>query len=239
MKKLLMLSLLAAAGGSQAIELYSNGPVVGTGGISILTAPNTSYGAGSTATQLIADSFAFTGASWKVSSLDFFAYQTAAVGFTFTTATWAIRSGTDINSSSIVASGTTPVTNGGLEGYRVLSTALTLQNRAIYRINADIPDITLAAGSYFVTWGLAGTSTSGPFVPPVQGTLGSGNAQFSSTGGAAWNPLTDGGSLLSYDVPFAVQGTVVVVPEPATVGLMLVGGLAVVGLARRRRQAAA
>ena len=241
MKKLLVLSaiVIAASGAAQAQVLFSNGSAVnapGTpnAGLSVLTAPATSFGATSSATQTLADNFAVTGAPWSVQSLDFFGYQTGAAGFTFTNVSWSILAGTDINSAALVSSGTTNVTNGGLVGYRVLSTALTLTNRAIYRINADIPDLELAEGNYFVTFALAGTSASGPFVPPVAGTLGTGNAFFKSSTGTSFFPVTDGGSLQPFDVPFSIQGSVI--PEPSTYALMLAGGLSIGAIVRRRRQ---
>ena len=231
MKKLLVMGLLAAAGASQAVTLYSNGPVVDGSGLSILNSGvDSTLGAGSNATATLADNFTVTGSPWAVGSLDFFGYQTGAVGFTFTSVTWSLRAGADVNTATVLASGTTAVTNGGLVGYRVTPTTLTNTARAIYRINADIPDINLAAGSYFVTWALAGTSPSGPFVPPVLGSVGTGNALQSV--GAAYVPLADGLSLSGFDVPFAIQSAV---PEPTSLALLLAGGLTVGGMARRRQ----
>ena len=234
MKHLVALGLLAAFGSAQAVVLFSNGPVVDGSGLSILNSPtDTTLGVGSNANSTLADNFTVVGPAWSVQSLDFFGYQTNAVGFTFTSVTWSLRSGTDVNTAAVLASGTTPVTSGGLAGYRVTSTTLTSTTRAIWGMNADIPDIVLPAGNYFVTWALAGTAVSGPFVPPVVGSVGTGNALQSLSAGA-FATLQMGASLVPFDVPFVVQGSVV--PEPSTIALMLVGGMAVVGAARRRRQ---
>jgi hypothetical protein len=236
MKKVVVLSLLAWASHGYAVELYSNGPVVDGSGLSILTAPATTLGAGSNAGFTLADNFSVTGAGWNVASLDFFGYQTQTPGpgvFSFTSVSWSIVSGSNINTGSTVASGTTAVTNGGLMGYRVASASPTNQQRALFRISADIPDVALAAGSYFVTWALAGTVASGPFVAPVEGSLGSGNG-LQSASGAAFVPLAMGGSLQAYDVPFSINGTVLAVPEVGTSVMMCLGGLGLWGAARRR-----
>lgn len=234
MKQLVACGLVALLGSAQAATLFSNGPVVDASGLSILGLSDTTLGAGSNASATLADNFSVAGAAWNVESLDFFGYQTGSTAFTFTGVTWSIRSGTDVNTAAIVASGTSAVTNGGLVGYRVTSTTLTNTQRPIFRINADIPDLVLPAGNYFVTWALAGSGVSGPFVPPVLGSVGSGNS-LQSLSGAAYAPLSDGGSLLPFDVPFGVNGTVGAVPEPGTLALWLAGAVAVVGISRRRR----
>jgi hypothetical protein len=227
----------AAAGSAQAAELFNNGTIINQApNLSVLTAPPTTLGAGSNSGATLADNFTVTGAGWNVQSLDFFGYQTGSTSFTFTGVTWSILSGSNIATATTVASGTTAVTSLGIFAYRVTDTTLTATNRPVYRMNADIPDITLAAGSYFVTWALAGTGASGPFVPPVPSTLGTGNALQALTGGA-YTPLIDAGSGQTFDVPFVVNGTLVPVPEPTTYAMLLAGGLAVVGLARRRRAA--
>lgn len=238
MKKLLALGLVAAACSAHAVTLFNNGPVVDGSGLSILASGiDSTLGAGSNASATLADNFSIAGASWNVESLDFYGYQTGSVGFTFTGVTWSILSGTDVNTASLVASGTlSPVTNGGLVGYRVTSTTTTNTTRPIFRVSVDIPDIVLSAGSYFVTWALAGSGASGPFVPPVLGSLGTGNALQSLSGGS-FVTLADGLSGSTFDVPFTINGSVVAVPEPATGMLLLLGTLGVIGAARRRRAA--
>jgi hypothetical protein len=227
--------LAAAASPSYAATLFDNGPIVNGSGLSLLSSPATTYGAGANPTATVADNFTVAGAGWNVSSIDFYGYQTqTGTGvFTFTGATWSVRQGTDINTSVLVASGTTAVTNGGLVGYRTLDTDLTNQNRAIFRVSADVTDFSLGAGNYFLTWSLAGTGASGPFVPPIK--LGSGNA-LQSLGGAAYTPLVDSGSLQNFDLPFTINGTFVsgAVPEPASWAMMILG-MGAVGFTLRRR----
>lgn len=234
LKHLISLGLLAALGSAQAAELYSNGPaVLGTPPLSVIRDGGTLFGAGAQASipNLVADDFGVTGAGWNVESLSFFSYQSfAGSAFTFTGVTWSVIAG-DVNSGTVVASGTTTATNGGLVGYRVTPTTLTNTDRAIFRVDLDVSDFNLAAGNYWLRWGLTGSLASGPWQPPTaDGVVG--NAQ-QSLASAAFTSLVDAGDGLGIELPFLVHGSVV--PEPGTWALMLAGGLAVAGVARRRR----
>lgn len=225
------------AGTAQAAILFDNGPVVDGANLSILPTGSTGLGYAANGSFRLADNFTVAGPSWNVESISFYAYQTGAGVFTFTGATWSIIAGTNVNSGTVVASGTSAVTNGGLMGYRVTPTTLTNTARAIYRITADMPDFSLSAGNYFLVWALAGTSTSGPFVPPVVGSLGSGNALQGPTAGT-FTGLTDAGSGLTLELPFTINGSVAAVPEPASWAMMLIGFGGVAGALRARRRKA-
>jgi hypothetical protein len=227
-------------GTANAAVLFDNGPVIEPGGLSILITPaNSTLGFGSNANARLADNFTVSGPGWTVESLSFYGYQTGATGFTFTGASWSIIAGNDVNTGTVVAAGNGSITNGGLVGYRVTNTTLTATNRPIFRIDADVTDFSLGAGNYFLTWQLAGSLGSGPFVPPVFGSLGAGNALQSLNGGA-YSTLRDGGSQLTADVPFTINGTAgAVVPEPSSWALMLIGFGAVAGTMRLRRRGAA
>ncbi|MCV2421091.1 PEP-CTERM sorting domain-containing protein [Paucibacter sp. DJ2R-2] len=237
MKKLILLSLLAAAG-AHADVIYNNGPVVGGNGLSVLTSPASTFGFGMNAAAgiSVADDFTVAaGSVWNVQSLDFFGYQTGSTGFTFSNATWSIISG-DVNTGTVVASGTTAVTNGGLQGYRVTETTLTNTQRGIYKAQADVADFSLDAGTYWLRWSLTGSLASGPWQPPTSDAREGNAAQ--ALAGAAFGTITETGSGLTVELPFAVNGTIAAaVPEPSSYLLMLAGGLAVAGVARRRRQA--
>lgn len=237
MKHLVAVGLLAAFGSAQAVELFNNGPAASGGPppISVIRTGGTLFGAGDQANlgNFVGDNFTVGGPGWNVQSLTFYGYQSfAASAFTFTSATWSIVSG-DVNTGTVVASGAaTPVTNGGLAGYRVTSTTLTNTDRAIFAVNVDIPDVTLAAGSYWLRWGLTGSLASGPWQPPTaDGVVG--NAVQSLANGA-FSPVVDAGDTLGVEFPFAIQGSVV--PEPGTYAMMLAGLAALASVARRRRR---
>ncbi len=238
MKQLVAIGLLAALGSAQAVELFSNGPVAAGGPppISVIRAGGTLFGAGDQANlgNFVGDNFSVGGLGWTVESLSFFGYQSfAANAFTFTGATWSIVSG-DVNTGTVIASGTNAaVTNGGLAGYRVTSTTLTNTDRAIFRVNVDVPDFNLAPGNYWLRWGLTGTLASGPWQPPTSDGVVGNAVQALSNG--AFNPVVDAGDTLGMEFPFVISGTVVAIPEPGTWALFLAGGLAVGAMARRRR----
>jgi PEP-CTERM motif len=233
-KQLIAIGLLAAFGSAQAVDLFNNGAAVsGTPPISVIRTGGTLFGAGAQGNipNLVADDFAVGGAGWNVESLSFFSYQSFAGSvYTFTGVNWSIVSG-DVTTGTVVASGTGTATNGGLQGYRVTSTTLTNTDRAIFRLNVDVTDFNLAAGNYWLRWGMTGTLASGPWQPPTaDGAFGNG-AQSLANGPFAG--VVDAGDGLGVEFPFIIAGSVV--PEPGTWALMIAGGLAVVGAARRRK----
>lgn len=234
MKHLVACGLVALLGSAQADTLFNNGPVVDGSGLSVLSSPATTFGFGAQtgSANAVAEDFVVAGADWTVQSLTFYAYQTGSAAFTFTNATWSVVSG-DVNSGTVVASGTTAVTSGGRVGYRVTSTTLTDTNRGIYAAIADVPDFSLGAGSYWLRWSLTGTLASGPWQPPTADAA-IGNAAQSLTG-APYATLVEAGSGLNVTLPFTINGVTSAVPEPGTLALWLAGAVAVAGVSRRRR----
>jgi hypothetical protein len=238
---MMMLRFAAAAavmlaGTAQAAILHDNGPIA-VDGLSIVVPPAETLGFTSNSSFRLADNFIVSGPAWTVESISFYAYQTTATAFTFTSATWSIVAGTDVNTGSVVAAGTTAVSNGGFVGYRVTDTTLTSTTRPIYEIVADMPDFSLSAGNYFVTWALAGTLGSGPFVPPVLGSIGSGNGLQAPTTGS-FVPALETGTIQTVEFPFTINGSAGAVPEPASWALMIIGFGAVGSSLRARRRSA-
>lgn len=226
-------ALCLCAALSHASVLYSNGEAVGSAGKSVLApqAVSLGFGAQNGSRNSVADDFTIGGsASWLVSSIDFFAYQNSATSFTLLDVIWTIVSG-DLNGGTVVASGTTHLGNGGLVGYRVTSASSTDTTKQIFEATADIADVLLGPGHYWLTWSMTGSRTSGPWQPPTADGA-TGNAMQSLAGGA-YSSLIDGGSGKSVELPFVLNGNVV--PEPSSLALALVGGLALVGVRRARR----
>lgn len=251
MKLLIAFGLIAAAAAvpAHADTLFDNGAAAnvtrpGIPGLSVVREGGVILGQDATSNPgmvnwSVADNFTVGGAGWIVQDLSFFAYAGgSAKNFLFTDVVWNVISG-DVNTGTLVASGTTMATNGGLVGYRVEPNDLINTDRAIFQINANVPDFNLAAGSYWLTWSFRGLRSPDPrgwrYQPPVASGA-AGNAQVSIQFGLPYVWSMDPGDQLGMEFPFVINGTVVPVPEPSTYALMLAGGLAVVGLGRCRRR---
>lgn len=233
---LMAAGLLVAAATAQAATIYSNGPVVPAGGVSVIDPSSATFGLGANVAagvRLAEDFTVGAGQTWTIQSINFFSYQTGATAFPLTSATWSIVSG-DVNSGTVIASGTTALTSNGQVGFRVSATNLSDTTRRIWSANADVADFTLDSGTYWLTWSLAGSASfSGPWVPPTSDGL-AGNAMQDAAAGA-FSLATDSSTGVTFTLPFEFNGTVTAVPEPAQV-TMLLAGLGVLALARRRRK---
>jgi len=228
---IMTLGLAALTGLSHASVWYSNGPVVNADGRSIRQASDAFFGFGAQAKSgnAVAEDFTVTGEGWLLESIDFFSFQNNATTFTLQTVNWSLMSG-DLNTGMIVASGTAGLSNGGQVGYRVMHNALSNTVRPIYRALADIDDVQLSAGSYWLSWSMSGSLSSGPWIPPTaDGAIG--NAMQSGAGGSFVQILDNGDGV---SLPFVLNGSMVTaVPEPSRLMLMLAGVLALAGASRR------
>jgi hypothetical protein len=205
-------------------SLYTNGSFIsqptgggpsGTDPVSILQSPDTAFGSGCANNPFrLADDFTVPAGGWTIQRVDVFGYQTqtAPGGSTvspFTTGTLRIWNGPPNAGGTIVFGDTTTnrqTTTGWSGVWRVLSTALTNQQRPIMRVSMDNLNITLPAGTYWVDFGIAPAS-GGAFCPPNTSTSATNNALQLATAPDTWQAVVDGGSGRPLDFPFQLFGT--------------------------------
>lgn len=198
------------------------------------TESNTSSGYGgtfssATASFFLADDFTIpTGATWQITSIDFFAYQTGYTGTTspFNTVRVNILSSDPSvpGAISVFGNDTTNRYTTGVNSnmYRIFNSAVPTSGsvpgttRKIWKITASTP-VTLAAGTYWVKYQLQNVVTaSAGFLPgvtiPGSRGLASFNAKQNDAIGGTWIPLIDDGNPatapdFTVDMPFVVTFT--------------------------------
>jgi hypothetical protein len=187
--------------------LFDNGPLVtlpgggcASGDASILNNTNGShslYGWGfqKNLFNWMADDFTST-VPWNIDSLKFYAYQTSATSSTINGIYIQIWNGAP-NAGGTVVWGDT-VTNrlqrtGLTNMYRALISTPTDCARRLQEIVATV-NTTLPPGNYWVQFAATGTSTSGPWCPPVtiSGQLITGNAIQKTPTNPNWAPALNG-----------------------------------------------
>lgn len=201
---------------SEAV-LFDNGPLVSLpgggcsgGDASILdgTLGHTTFGYGcqQTAGNSMADDFT-SSAAWNIDSIKFFTYQTSATSVTINGVFVQIYNGNPSSGGTVVWGDLTTnrlIRAGFSNIYRAQNTTPTDCARRIQEAVANI-GINLPAGQYWVEVTLTGTSSSGPWVPPVTiaGTGVTGDAWQKTTAG--WAQILNGTDLQG--MPFIVYGT--------------------------------
>lgn len=213
-----------------AAILYTNGSFVsqptggGPGGndpVSVLTAPDTTFGGTcNNPTFRLADDFTVPAGGWTVQKITVFGYQTqtGAGGSTVSTMTggfFRIWNGPPNVGTSTVVFGdvtTNRQTATSWSGvWRVSSTTLTNLQRPIMAVEMGNLNVPLAAGNYWLEWGITGSTASGPFCPPNTTVSASNNALQFNVGSSTWVAFTDQGSMRPLDFPFVIEG---VLPAP-------------------------
>lgn len=194
---------LALALHAQANPVFSTGGVVGTVG-----------GQNISSSFTVSNSFTL-GSDAHITDFSFGLWLTPSS--TFTSLTWSI--GTSFFGASVASGTATSFTSSQLSGNVGYNNAYR-----VYDIGVDIPDLDLAAGTYYLTL----------------------DAVSAPDGGAYWDIATSGASPLARqrsgvnelgDTPrntFTLNGTEQSVPEPGSLALLGAAMLAALGASRRR-----
>jgi len=209
------------------VVLFNNGPLVnsagtGTGGAdeSVIQAPITSYGWNiNTAVPFrCADDFTVVGQPWSVTSFDLYTYQSSAplTSCPITKAVLRIWNGQPGTAGATVVWGDT-TTNRMSAGVYSNINRVSAPNggtaRAIWKITASTPGLTLNPGTYWAEWGFLGSASySGPWGPPVtiNNTPTTGNALIYAGTTPGWSTLyavTSPANANPQGMPFIVNGT--------------------------------
>jgi hypothetical protein len=217
--------------GNADAVLWNNGGFETRPGFSELQTGDTIFGYGNQAPPIansMGDDFVVSGGGWNVDSLSFFNYQTGAssAASTFTNVNWTIYSGAIGNTTNMVATGSGLDSSTFTGIYRVNVGASDI-NRPIFMNTVNV-NVSLADGSYWVAWNVAGSLASGPWAPPVTPVAASPNAMQQIGAAGTWTAVANGAH--GDDMPFIINGTIV--PAPASLALVGLAGL--VGGRRRR-----
>lgn len=251
MKTICTLAALLAAGSTLSAQvLYDNGPLVTHPGGMTGTAAGADrsaigpggnifgFGAAQSTGFRMADSFV-SDASWTITGLQLYGYQTSATAIsapTLTGVTLRIWDGAGPGVGNVVwGDDTTNVLTAAFltDIYRTTATDTTSVARRVQRAEISLPNLQLGAGTFWFDWAFDGSLTSGPWQPAVSdpNMLVSGNGlQYNPGGTGSWGPALDGpaGAQVQQAMPFTIIG----VPTPGSLAIL---GLGALFAGRRRR----
>ncbi|MDR2085059.1 MAG: choice-of-anchor J domain-containing protein [Bacteroidales bacterium] len=183
---------------------------------SSLEPTSTTYGsnAGLTLGYMIADDFTLVG-NTIIEEMEFYCSQqnTSSTTSTITGVYVQIYDASPASGGQVVWGDMTTnrlVSTEWTGIYRTSSTNIaTFNTLPIQTVIADMNNLELPMGEYWVVVAFTGSLSDGPWAVPRQiwGQTNTGNGmQYSSTGWIQW---TDGGSSYNYGLPFIIRGTVV------------------------------
>jgi hypothetical protein len=248
-----LFALLAVFGTAIAVHadiLHNNGPYIthpnaahttlGTANVSQLqntTLGDTTLGFTDSTPFRLADDFTIpTGQTWTLTGVHVFGYST---NFTTPPSGGNVRiwSGDPGAGGTLIFDGSAinSLQSSTFDALRIAQSVnagapFSDSARRVFNNLLGIPNIVLTAGQYWVDWQLTPTAgAASVFGPPVtipgQGNTSAGGfaRQFNTTTLAWTGQLTHGGSLNPVDLPFVLEGTIVAIPEPGTMALVLLG----------------
>src|SRR5690554_1494371 len=209
-------STASAPEGTQATVVYDNGPhinMAGTPDLSVLGSVTLGMNTlgGNVSNSLgygISDEFELV-AETEITGITAYAYQTGASSTTINAMYVTIWDGDPSGGGSVVwGDQTTDVFDSveDINAYRVAEDDQGGRTRMLQKVKASISGLTLAPGTYWLEYSLDGTSSSGPWQPPIVilGEATTGNAlQLTPTGYQAW---LDSGTNTPQGVPFQIEG---------------------------------
>jgi hypothetical protein len=195
----------------------TGGGPAGTSPVATLVPPDTTLGSTcNTTTFRLADDFTVpAGQNWTVTGVTVFGYQTQAApgGSTTSTMTSGVvrfwNGPPNVGTSTVVFG---DVTTNRLTAtsfsnvWRVTNTTLNNLQRPIMAVEMGGFSANLPAGTYWVEYGIAGSTASGPFCVPNTSTTGNNALQF-NVAATTWAAAVDGGSMRPLDFPFIIDGT--------------------------------
>ncbi len=213
----------AVVTGNTVPIIYDNGTIVNAAGqgfggadASTICTGGTTFGFGSLGPNVrLADDFVVPAGGWTVTAVSAFAYQTGSTiaASPFASSNIEIWNGNpSLPTSAIIATSSTAGNIVWTNAYRTTNVApFTANNRPVYRVQSTFPSLSLAAGTYWVTYQMNLASGAASFTPYVTGAttqpaaVFSGNAIQQLTVGGAWAAIAD--ATIPVDVPFLVHGT--------------------------------
>jgi hypothetical protein len=257
-QKFLFVLLLCVVATPAFGQLYNNGPYIthpnaphttlGTANVSQLqntTLGDTTLGFSMHPAFRIADDFTIpANEQWTITGVRAFAYST---GFSTppSGANLRIWSG-DPGAGGVIVhdgSGASTLVSASFDALRIAETTnpgppFSDTARRVQNTLIGVPNVVLGAGQYWADWQInptAGATTA--FGPPVTipgvGNTAAGGAARQENAGVWGAPLTNGGSLNPVDMPFIVEGTRVIIPEPSSIMLVLLAAGSLLSFRRR------
>lgn len=148
--------------------------------------------------------------SFDISKIDVYAYQTGTLPPSITAMYVQIYNGDPSAGGSVIWGDLSTNVLANVEDYgvyRVLEDDQSNTDRKIQKVTANINNLTLSPGTYWVEYSLEGSGNSGPWTPPISvlGETITGDALQNTPSG--WQAVIDGGVNEPQGLPIQIYGT--------------------------------